>query len=148
MSKEQSTPPKGREQTNQLIKELIMERAQVWNLYCCIAGVESYQSDRPVEELIQEFCQLMVDYISLGHFGIYQRIIDGSERRQSVIEAAEHLYPQITQVTDAALSFNQKYQTLSSVMVLNQLIEDLSVLGEHLATRIQLEDELIGIMMS
>ena len=136
-----------REQTSHLIEELLAERTQVWNLYCSIAGVESYQSDKPMEEQLQEFCQMLVDYISLGHFGVYQRIIDGSERRKSITQAAERIYPQISQATEAVLSFNEKYQTLTPAMILNQLADDLSILGDQLATRIELEDELISKML-
>ena len=148
MSEEKSTQFKKREQTSHLIEELLEERAQVWKLYCCVAGVESYQSNKSIEDQVQEFCQMLVDYISLGHFGVYQRIIDGSERRRAIIEAAERLYPRIAQATEAALSFNDKYQELTSTKILNQLKDDLSVLGDQLATRIELEDELISTMLA
>ena len=91
---------------------------------------------------------MLVDYISLGHFGVYQRIIDGSERRKAIIEAAERIYPQISQATEVVLSFNEKYQAQASAMSLNQLEDDLSVLGAQLATRNELEDELISKMLA
>ena len=147
MSQEKSTQFKKREQTNHLIEELLEERTQVWSLYCCVAGVEPYQSKKSTEEQVQEFCQMLVDYISLGHFGVYQRIIDGSERRKSIIEAAERIYPQILKATEVVLGFNEKYQALTSTIPVNQLEDDLSVLGEQLATRIELEDELISKML-
>jgi len=137
-----------REKTSHLIEELLEERAQVWNLYCSVAGVEPYKSNKSTEEQVQEFCQMLVDYISLGHFGVYQRIIDGSERRKAIIEAAERIYPQISQATEVVLSFNEKYQAQASAMSLNQLEDDLSVLGAQLATRNELEDELISKMLA
>ena len=91
---------------------------------------------------------MLVDYISLGHFGVYQRIIDGSERRKSIVEAAERIYPQISQATEVVLSFNEKYQALTSAVNLSQLENDLSTLGDQLATRIELEDELISKMLA
>ena len=148
MSEEKSTQFKKREQTSHLIEELLEERAQVWKLYCSVAKVESYQSNKSIEDQVQKFCQMLVDYISLGHFGVYQRIIDGSERRRTIIEAAERLYPKITQTTEVALSFNDKYQTLTPAKIVNQLQDDLSVLGDQLATRIELEDELISTMLT
>ena len=148
MSEKNTTQFKKREQTNHLIEELLEERTQVWNLYCSVAGMEPYKSSKSTEEQVQEFCQMLVDYISLGHFGVYQRIIDGSERRKVIIEAAERIYPQIAQATEAALSFNDKYQALSSAMTVSQLADDLSILGDQLATRIELEDELISKMLA
>lgn len=148
MAEENITQFTKREQTSHLVEELLEERAQVWSLYCSVAGVEPYKSSKPMEEQVQAFCQVLVDYISLGHFGVYQRIIDGSERRKSIIEAAERIYPQISQATEAVLSFNEKYQVLTSTMNLNQLTDDLSTLGDQLATRIELEDELISKMLA
>ena len=148
MAEENITQFTEREQTSHLIEELLAERTQVWNLYCSVAGVESYQSNKPMEEQVQEFCQMLVDYISLGHFGVYQRIIDGSERRKSIVAAAERIYPQISQATEVALSFNEKYKVLTPEMNLNQLADDLSALGAQLATRIELEDELISKMLA
>lgn len=148
MSEQNTTQFTKREQTSHLIEELLKIRTQVWNLYCKVAGVEPYQSNKPVEEQIQTFCQMLVDYISLGHFGIYQRIIDGSERRKSIIKAAARIYPKIDQATVAVLSFNDKYQTPTAVMIENQLTDDLSELGDQLAMRIELEDELISEMLT
>ncbi|MCK5354476.1 MAG: Rsd/AlgQ family anti-sigma factor [Methyloprofundus sp.] len=148
MSEEKSTELNTRNQTRHLIEELLEERAQVWELYCKIAGIEPYQSNKTDAEQVQAFCQILVDYISLGHFGIYQRIIDGSERRKAIIKAAAQIYPQLNQATEAVLSFNEKYQTPTAEMILNQLTGDLSLLGDQLATRIELEDELIGEMLA
>ncbi len=148
MSEENITQLNRREQTSHFINELLEERTQVWNLYCSVAGVEPYHSEKSIDVQVQEFCQMLVDYISLGHFGIYQRIIDGNERRRAIIEAAERLYPEIAHATEVALSFNDKYQSLSSTMTAKQLTKDLSVLGDQLATRIELEDELISTMLA
>ena len=148
MSEEKSTELNKRNQTRHLIEELLEERSQVWELYCKIAGIEPYQSNKTDVKQIQAFCQILVDYISLGHFGIYQRIIDGSERRKAIIKAAAQIYPQLNQATEAVLNFNEKYQTPTAEMILNQLAGDLSFLGDQLATRIELEDELIGEMLA
>lgn len=148
MSEENMTQFKRRGQTSHVVEKLLEGRAQVWNLYCSVAGVEPYQSGKGIEEQVQEFCQLLVDYISLGHFGVYQRIIDGTERRKSIIDVAERVYPKIASATDAALNFNEKYQKLTSAKALTQLSDDLSILGDQLATRIELEDELISEMLT
>ncbi len=148
MSEEKVSQYNKREKTAYMIEELLEERAQVWALYCSVAGMEPYKSNKPINERVQEFCQMLVDYISLGHFGVFQRIIDGSERRKVIIEAAERVYPKISQATEVVLSFNDKYQTLSSEIVVSQLTEDLSDLGDKLAARIDLEDELISTMLA
>jgi len=148
MSSEKVVQFKDRNQTDDLIKELLEERKQVWTLYCTITGIEEHPTNKSIEELIQTFCQLAVDYISLGHFGVYAKILDGSERRKSIVEAAARIYPEMSKATEAVLDFNDKYQKITPAKIVNELSGDLSVLGEHLASRIELEDELLGEMLS
>lgn len=148
MSNENVVQIKERSQTSSLISELLEERKQVWSTYCAVSGIEEHKGQKSIEELLQDFCQLSVDYISLGHFGVYQRILDGNERRKSVMAAAERIYPNISKATEVVLDFNDKYQTLTPAMILNGLAADLSSVGEHLANRIELEDELIGEMLA
>jgi regulator of sigma D len=131
-----------------MVHELLKERTQVWAMYCLIGSMQPFNRDQPLELKIQEFCQLMIDYISLGHFGIYQRIIDGRERRRKVIEVAEIIYPRIAEATSVAVDFNDKYEYLSGEPLRLNLAVDLSLLGEELARRIELEDQLISTMMS
>ncbi|MAV31424.1 MAG: Rsd/AlgQ family anti-sigma factor [Cycloclasticus sp.] len=147
MSNEKVVQLKERSQTSGLIDELLEERKQVWSLYCSVSGIDEYQGQKTIEELLQEFCQLTIDYISLGHFGVYQRILEGNERRKSVLTAAERIYPNISAATEAVLDFSEKYQKTTPAMILNELANDLSSVGEHLANRIELEDELIGEML-
>ncbi len=130
-----------------MIKELLQGRQHVWSLYCTIGGLNNFSTNQPVESLIPEFCQALIDYISLGHFGIYQKIADGTERRTNIIKKAEETYPRISDSTDAAIEFNDRYQTVSGA-ALGSLSSDLSRLGEELATRIDLEDQLIETMGS
>lgn len=137
-----------RQQTNKIVRELLEERQQVWSLYCAIAGLQPFTEDDRVAPKVREFCQLLIDYISLGHFGIYQRINDGTERRRRVLETAAEIYARIAATTDAALTFNDRYERLAAESLRHHLAEDLSQLGEELATRIELEDRLLAGMMS
>ena len=148
MSNTTVTEKQERSQTNSLITELLEERKQVWSVYCAVSGIEDRANDKSMENLVQEFCQLSVDYISLGHFGVYQRILDGKERRKSIVLAAERIYPLISKATEAVLDFNDKYQKLTPAMILHDLADDLSLVGEHLANRIEWEDELLGEMLA
>jgi len=136
-----------RQQTNKLIQELLDERKEVWAEYGAIAAMRPFRSDQPLEIELRKFCQIMIDYVSLGHFGIYQRIGDGSERRRKVIETAERIYPRVTEITEAAVAFNDKYEKLDGDSLRKSLASDLSRLGEELATRFELEDQLVQAML-
>jgi regulator of sigma D len=135
-----------RQQTNKLINELLDERQDVWHIYSEIADMKPFSEEKPVEIVVQRFCQILIDYISLGHFGVYQRLVDGSERRRKVLAVAEEIYPQIAMTTDAVVAFNDNYDKLDGSSLRRNLINDLSMLGEALATRFELEDRLIGTM--
>ena len=137
-----------RQLTNKLIRELLEERREVWSKYCELGSMQPYGTDKPVEIAVQKFCQILIDYISLGHFGVMQRIADGSERRQRVIHLAEKIYPRIAEATEAAVQFNDTYESVDGTSLRMSLAHDLSKLGEELATRFELEDQLIGSMMS
>ena len=136
-----------RQASQSLIDELFKERRQVWSLYCRIAELKPFSSEQLVHESLTEFSQLLVDYVSLGHFGIFQRVIDGQERRASVLSAANEIYPSFAETTDAAVAFNDKYENKENKNYVRDLEQDLSALGENLAKRIELEDRLCEMII-
>lgn len=142
MSEAINIHPERRQAASSLIQELHKERREVWSLYCRIAELKPFSSGQQVQDTLTEFSQMLVDYVSLGHFGIFQRIIDGNERRQSILEAANDIYPGFVETTDAAVLFNDKYEKAEAAKYATELEQDLSVLGENLAKRIDLEDRL------
>ncbi|MBS1212660.1 MAG: anti-RNa polymerase sigma 70 factor [Proteobacteria bacterium] len=137
-----------RQLTNKLVQELLDERREVWAVYGQIADMQPFRPDQPLEIVVQRFCQILIDYVSLGHFGIFQRIGDGNERRQRVVNLAAQVYPRIAEATQAAVQFNDTYDTVDGDSLRKSLAEDLSKLGEELATRFELEDQLIQSLMA
>jgi regulator of sigma D len=136
-----------RSQSGDLVAKLVAERTEMLATFCRLAGIEPYLPDRPVQRLLQEFCQILVDYVAAGHFALYERIVEGKERRQEVANAAAEFYPRIAETTDTALDFNDKYDCEDHCTALESLAEDLSRLGEELAVRIELEDKLLAAMV-
>lgn len=142
------TATQDRRSSNQdVIEKLIAERIEMLATFCRLAGIEPYTADKPVQKLLQEFCQILVDYVAAGHFAIYERIVEGKERRREVSDLAGQLYPRITESTDVALDFNDKYDCEDHCTALDSLFNDLSRLGEELAVRIEYEDKLLNAMM-
>ena len=135
-----------RQQSNELIAKLQNERREVWSLYCNVAELKPFSANDAVKSLLTQFSQLLIDYVSLGHFGVYERLLAGTERRSRVLTVAKELYPEFSKTTDAAISFNDKYDNVQKIEVFEDLEQDLSVLGENLAKRIDLEDKLCEVM--
>lgn len=130
-----------------VVRSLITERTEMLVTYCRLAGVEPFNPPtKSVHELLQEFCQVLVDYIAAGHFTLYDRLGGKNERRKELREVAERVYPRIAESTDAALAFNDKYSDGNGSLL--ELSRDLSRLGEEIAARIDLEDKLIGVLAS
>ena len=133
-----------RTRQTQTINSLLNERQQVLVIMCELAELES--SDLPPESVIENlrrFNQQLVDYTALGHFEIYERIIDGKERRGNVRKVADRVYPSISQTTRLFVDFNDKYDGADDSESIVNLYEDLSQIGEAMAERIESEDMLL-----
>jgi len=141
-----ATPPRRRSASKEHIDRLLAERQQMLVLMCALNGMLPFAEGKPVVQTLQDFCQILVDYIAAGHFGLYQRIVSGTERRQEVIGQATEIYPEIEEATHTALAFNERYQDPKDGAEFESLPRDLSQLGEVLTARIELEDELIAAM--
>ena len=135
-----------RQQSYELIAKLQSARQEVWTLYCNVAELKPFSANDAVKNLLTQFSQMLVDYVSFGHFGIYERLLAGTERRSGVLSVAKEIYPDFSATTDAAISFNDKYDNVEKIEVFGDLEQDLSVLGESLAKRIELEDRLCQVM--
>ena len=140
-----SSSSERRGRTRDLIDRLLEERRQLLSLL-----VDSSSSDPAPQTAgtgqLKEFCEALVDYIAAGHFGLYQRLSEGTERRSRVIDIAHQVYPEIESITQSAVTFSDncdanQYQRTDQVMV------DLSKLAERLSTRFELEDKVIHGML-
>ena len=95
-----------------------------------------------VKELCQAFCQLLMDYLSLGHFEMYEQAVTTIEQCQSpLVKIPAYLLTSLLQTTFVALDFNDKYQKQQDFSELDQ---DLSHLAVHIAQRLEWEDKLIA----
>ncbi|MDH5423805.1 MAG: sigma D regulator [Gammaproteobacteria bacterium] len=144
-----------RDRTRLELQNLIKDRTQVLSQYCLLAGTCSKAANDNIQEtdndkfLLQEFCENLIDYLARGHFELYQRINNGAERRQDIVELANKFYPRISATTDYAVDFNDAYdQSLTKIGSFDHYGERLSKLGEELAIRFELEDKLISSLLA
>lgn len=134
--------------TRDMVRKLLSERQEMLALFCRVAGLEPFKGVTPSVEVLQEFCQVLVDYSAFGHFEIYERIVDGRERRAQVIEVAKDVYPRIAEASEVAVEFNDKYDASDHSLDMHQLDQDLSRLGQELAMRIEMEDKILDALVS
>ena len=134
-----------RKRRSETVKALLTERQEVLVAMCDLAEHESKDSSaNTVLENLKSFSQTLIDYTALGHFEIYERIIDGQERREKVKRIANRVYPSISSTTNHIVDFNDKYDGADNQESLLDLYKDLSAVGEAMAVRIESEDELLN----
>jgi len=133
-----------RQRQSDTIQSLLTERQEVIVAMCNLAELESKDIEaEAVLENLKSFNQALVDYTALGHFEIYERIIDGKERREKVKRIANRVYPSISSTTEYFVDFNDKYDGADGQDSLVDLYKDLSSVGEAMAARIESEDQLL-----
>lgn len=98
---------------------------------------------------LDEFCSILIDYISSGHFEVYEQLLnEGKDFQDGSVDKAQVILPMIQPSTDIALDFNDSINGFSSPTLreLRDFSTRLSQLGEKLEERFELEDQLIEIL--
>lgn len=93
-------------------------------------------------KLLQEFCGVLMDYVSAGHFGVYDQLTKeaqafGDDRG---LELADTIYPRLEAITKKLVAFNDLCDAGKCV------IEKFQELGGLLHERFELEDCLIEVL--
>lgn len=126
-----------------LIDRWLQERQDLLSLF--VALPQQKLGDE-LSDLLREFSEILVDYASSWHFGVYEHLLaEAGEFNDGGLELAKEVDPKIRATTDQILSFNDQYSNRDglSVQEVAHLSQDLSKLGEVLAERFELEDQLI-----
>jgi len=131
--------------TNKLVDHWLQVRKHLlvsyYNLVGIKPGKESYTELN--EKALDDFCHNLVDYLSAGHFSIYERIISEMEGSSPLL-AATQIYPQLEANTQQIMSYYDS--NLENAIDDDNCLEfqkALSGIGEALAARFTLEDQLI-----
>jgi regulator of sigma D len=126
-----------------MIGKLVEVRSSMLTLYSQLARSKPFTNNPEVGPLLEEFCESLIDYAANAHFQLYRYFAENNERRKEIMDVAERVYPRIIEMTNVILDFNDKYDCRDQCKHLESLEHDLSMLGEYLADRIELEDSLI-----
>ena len=127
---------------NDIIDRWLQERQDLLVIYCSL-------SDNPdsadTESRVQRLCQILVDYVSAGHFEVYDKLIkEGREfEDEEALKKASELFKTIDSTTEFCLDFNDKYLETDD---LGTISDDLSKLGEIMASRFEAEDKMIEVL--
>ncbi len=125
-----------------LLDRWIQQRHQVVSLYQSLHALPQ-ASGTPLEN----FCAHLVDYVSAGHFEIYEQLL-GEAREfgdEQALALARQVWPQIEENTQAALDFNDRCDNGDCRDSVG-LARELQRLGRLLHERFELEDCLIEVL--
>lgn len=141
---------------SEAVDNWLKARQQLLIEYCSLAGITSAEAaesavdahlvsangERALPDAgdVETFCEDLMDYLSAGHFEVYDILATSSTRAKAL---KEQLYPRITSTTDAALRFNDRYTQLVQPEQASTFDKDLAELGEILEERFELEDRLL-----
>lgn len=134
---------------NDVIDYWLDQRKLLLVEYCKVAGLSSKKSNAlPTEEDLNNFCDYLVDYISTGHFKIYDMVMARWKSTGfSTNSEIDNLYFNIVETTDPLLNFNDKYSDKAldddNYITFDQ---DISEVGEMLEQRFEQEDALIKLI--
>ncbi len=125
-----------------LIDRWLQERHELIHAYEAL-----HAAPAPAAEDVQRLCQILVDYVSAGHFEVYEQLNHeakafGDERG---LELAKRIYPRIQAITEMALAFNDRCDNGDCREGVS-LSGELKQLGQQLHERFELEDCLIEVL--
>lgn len=128
-----------------LVKAWLDERQQLIVLLCTLQGIRGLGSQQPQHKQLQQFCELLMDYISAGYFEVYRELVNEARHFHRENPAlTQHILLQLDESTDEALAFNADFENPGTNAQLKaQLPQRISHLMQTLEERFALEDQLI-----
>ena len=141
--------------SDEIIDHWLQERQSLLGLFYRILKIRPFEdestNDSLCQELLPEFCQILIDYVSAGHFEVFEKLAEANNEIQAPNNQADGTKPaepvslkalvHILRTTVPAIDFSNKYAQKNPP--LDSLKEDLNDLGQQLAKRLDLEDQLI-----
>lgn len=138
-------PSELRNGVDALLERWLKERSELLVKYTSIAQTSDSLTELESIKLgLQGLREILVDYISAGHFEVFQQLIKEAEAfDDGSAKFARGVIPKIQDTTELALDFHDRYAEPENDDP-QQFIKDLSGLGEVLSNRFELEDQLVN----
>lgn len=134
-------------QVDDIIRHMLQERQELLVDFCRLTGLDPYSpDDTPTLERLAHFCQMLVDYAAIAHFEVFEKLAGKEVRDQQARGRSRALYQPLVDNTQLLVDFNDAYDASRRGFTISALADDLSNLGESLAARFEMEDELIRLL--
>lgn len=132
------------EAVEELLTRWLKERREVLGKYTeIVVALDSSFNGNDLAQRQKTLCELLVDYVSSGHFEVFHQLINEAESfDDGGCALAQKVMPAIGDTTEVILAYEEKYGSGSEHA--EKIKRDLSALGEVLESRFVLEDQLIA----
>lgn len=132
------------EAVEDLLTQWLKERREVLGKYTeIVVSLDSGPDPDAISKRQGALCELLVDYVSAGHFEVFHQLIHEAETfGDDSCALTEQVMPAIGDTTEVILAYEEKYGGPGGSR--EKLKRDLSALGEVLESRFVLEDRLIA----
>jgi regulator of sigma D len=130
---------------HKLIDRWLEDRQKLVSCYDSLGDTpEALAKDR---KALQEFCGVLVDYVSAGHFEVYEQLTSEAKafKDERGLELAKTIYPRIDVITEFALAFNDRCDK-GDCSDCSIVAAEFKKLGSLLHERFELEDCLIEVL--
>jgi regulator of sigma D len=144
MPQKNSDPQQQFRSVEELLTRWLKERRELLGRYTeIVVAADSSGNGETLRPRQQALCELLVDYVSAGHFEVFNELLNEAESfADGSGSLAKQLIPAIGDTTEVILAYEEKYGDCDGTEA--KLKRDLSVLGEVLESRFVLEDRLIA----
>lgn len=144
----QSGREEHRQRVDTVVQRWLRDRQSLIVLMMSLSDEQRRALDpTPLSERVQAFCENLMDYVSAGHFEIYDELLSEAESRGSEhVAEGQTLLQRLQSTTDAVIRFNDIYEDPEDKDELAHLSHELSVLGLELENRFETEDRMISLL--
>jgi len=131
-----------------LVQHWLRDRQALIALMAMLSDEHARAFDASVlSRRVQALCEALLDYVSAGHFEIYDELLAEAELRGSRnLSAGLALYPRLQATTDAVLRFNDLHEGPAGTDILDCLPQELAELLPALDERFGIEDRMIALL--
>ena len=105
--------------------------------------------DYNAQQQLALFCSALLDYVSAGHFSVYEQLVRGAEEAgdEQALELMTKVMPRIETITQFAVIFNDYYGAQTKRVLKEEIMQSrLLKMGGLLDERFELEDCLIEVL--
>ena len=144
MPNQSNDPMQQFEAVENFLTRWLKERRALLGKYTeIVVTLDSNMNNEALERHQEALCELLVDYVSAGHFEVFNELINEAESfGDGSCALAEKLLPAIGDTTEVILAYEEKYGDDKGNQ--EKLKRNLSALGEMLESRFVMEDQLIA----